>query len=62
MIITQEQSSNAKGKMIKICKLCGKEFLKDEVGRIRILKRMAKFEQALWICSMCSVKIKVDDE
>jgi len=43
-----------------ICGLCGKEFPKKQVSRIKLLKRLPKGEDVSWICAICAKeKIKI---
>ncbi|NVM54106.1 MAG: hypothetical protein HWN66_10435 [Candidatus Helarchaeota archaeon] len=43
-----------------VCKLCGKEFPKKQISRIKLLSRLPKGEDVSWICAKCAKeKIKI---
>lgn len=45
---------------MKKCKVCGGEFEKSEVGRLRIAKRKEKGEDIVWVCSTCAKHLRFE--
>lgn len=46
-------------RLMKKCRICGREFDKSEIGRLRILRKERKGESVIWICPECSKRIKI---